>query len=361
MLQRLLLAAGLAVAASGLAAQSIPELFGKAKEQIKADSWADALKTLDALDAEANKPGQEAVKKQLEGPLAFYRGVCDANLGKSDEAAAQFGAFLKAQPNASIDSAVYSKKAVAAFEKAQKAAAADPDRAPSFANNYKAFQPAPGAAEVVDEFWANGAVRWIMTDAEKKAWAGLKDGNARTDFVEKFWEARRSLPDIDGRTFRAEFERRAAFADANLALDAEQKGSLTDRGMVFVLLGPPTYAARKPLRTGEDASISDGLSTVGSQDAKNAQRRGSASMSSTSAKQATTAAGFAGPGKTALDSSNNTVETWVYRKERLPANVLYQQVDFKFLTKQGYGANVLQRESDTITVLEAAKPRVPAS
>ena len=360
MLKRLLLAAGFAAAASGLAAQSIPELFGKAKEEVKAGSWADALKTLDALEAEANKPGQEPVKKQLEAPLAFYRGVCDANLGQSDKAAEQFGAFLKLQPAASIDSAVYSKKAVSAFEKAQKAASSDPDRAPSFANAYKAFQPPPGSAEVVDQFWGDGPVKWIMTDDEKKAWASLKDGNARADFVEKFWEARKALPEIEGRSYRAEFERRAAFANANLALDAEQKGSLTDRGMVLVLLGPPTYASRKPLRTGEDASISDGLSTVGSQDAKNALRGANASRT-TSGKLATTGAGFSGPGKTTLDSSNNTVETWVYRKERLPTNVPYQQVDFKFLTKQGYGANVLQRESETITVLEAAKPRVPAS
>ncbi len=360
LLQRLFLAVGLtAAAAAGLAAQSIPELFGKAKAEIKSGSWADASKTLDALEAEASKPGQEAVKKQLEAPLAFYRGVCDANLGQSDQAVEQFGAFLKLQPTASIDSTMYSKKAVSAFEKAQKAAAGDPDRAPSFANAYKAFQPPPGTTEVVDQYWGEGPVKWIMTNGEKKTWAGLTDGNARADFVEKFWEARKTLPEIDGRSYHAEFERRAAFADANLALDAEQKGSLTDRGMVFVLLGPPTYAARKPMRTGEDASISDGLSTAGSQDLKNSMRKGSGT--STSGKQAVAASAFVGPGKTALDSSNNTVETWVYRKERLPSNVPYQEVDFKFLTKQGYGANVLQRESETITVLEAAKPRVPAS
>jgi GWxTD domain-containing protein len=199
-----------------------------------------------------------------------------------------------------------------------------------------------------------------MTADEKKTWASLTDGNARGDFVEKFWAARQAFPGVDGRTYHQEFERRAAFADASLALDAEQKGSLTDRGMVFVLLGPPTYAARKPLRTGDDQSISDGLSTVGSQDAKNAQRGASAGMTS-SAKLATKSAQFSGPGKVGLDSSNNTVETWVYRKELLPAGVPYQQVDFKFLTKQGYGAGVLQRESETITVLEAAKPRIPTS
>ncbi len=279
-MRRTLLAVCLAAASAGLFAQSIAELFGTAKEQIKAGSWADASKTLDALDAESAKPGQESIRKQLEGPLAFYRGVCDANLGKTNEAVERFGAFLKLQPNASIDAAVYSKKAVAAFEKAQKAAASDPDRAPSFANAYKAFQPAPGTAEVVDQFWGDGPVKWIMTDGEKKTWASLADGNARADFVEKFWEARKALPQIDGRTYRAEFERRAAFADANLALVAEQRGSLTDRGMVFVLLGPPTYAARRPLRTGDDQSTSDGLSTVGSQDTRNAMRAGSGTSTS---------------------------------------------------------------------------------
>ncbi len=113
--------AALASASFSIAvAQTIPELFGKVKAEIKADSWADALKTLDALEAEAAKPGNESAQKQLAGPLAFYRGVCSANLGQKDEAAASFTTFLKLQPGATIDAAVYSKKAVAAFEKAQK-------------------------------------------------------------------------------------------------------------------------------------------------------------------------------------------------------------------------------------------------
>ncbi len=129
--------------ASISAAQTLPELFGKVKAEVKSESWAEALKTLDALETEAAKPGNEGAQKQLAGPLAFYRGVCSANLGKSDEAVASFGAFLKLQPNATIDSAVYSKKAVAAFEKAQKQAA---ERAPSLAEAYKEFQP-PGGRE----------------------------------------------------------------------------------------------------------------------------------------------------------------------------------------------------------------------
>jgi len=347
---------GLLLSVSVAVGQSIPELFGKAKEEIKAGSWADASTTLDALEAEAGKPGNEGVRKQLDAPLAFYRGVCSANLGKSEEAVASFGAFLKLQPNASIDKAVYSKKAVAAFEKAQKDAA---DRTPSLAEAYAGFSPPAGAVETVDQYWGDGPVQWIMTAGEKGAWTAIADPNARVTFVETFWTARAAVPGPDGRTYRQEFERRVAFADANLGQDPEKRGSMTDRGMVFVLLGAPNWAARKPMRTGDEQDISDGLSTVGSQDAANAQR-GARAGQTTSGKLAAVSAGFAGPGKTALGANTNTVETWHYRRELLPAGVPFQELDFKFLTKQGYGVSVLQRESNTVTALEGAKP-VPAS
>ncbi len=78
------------------------------------------------------------------------------------------------------------------------------------------------------------------------------------------------------------------------------------------------------------------------------------------ASSLTKSAGFAGPGKNALGANTNTVETWHYRRELLPAGVPFQELDFKFLTKQGYGVSVLQRESNTVTALEGAKP-APAS
>ena len=333
--------------AAGALAQTLPELFGRLKEQIKAGSWADALKTMDALDAESAKAGNESARKQLEGPLAFYRGVCDSNLGKDDKAVEDFGAFLKLQPNAEIDKAVYSKKAVAAFEAAQKAAA---DRSPSLAEAYKSFQ-APSESrqrDPADPLWGDGPARWIMTDGEKGMWKTLPDGNARIAFVETFWGARDPA-------FRMEFEKRVAFADANLAPDAEQLGSLSDRGMVFILLGPPTYAGRKPLRTGEDANDNAGMSTVGSQDASNAEKKMRSQPGVTSGKLATQSIKFGNPNRNALDSSNNTMEIWHYRKELLPKAIPYQQVDFEFVTRKGYGWNVLQRESQAVTTLEAAK------
>src|SRR6478735_1248876 len=88
-----------------LAAQTMPQLFQKAKEQVKSSSWQDALKTLDQLDAEAVKPGNESVREALAGPSAFYRGVCEANLDHPDLAQKAFAEFVSRQPNASIDRA----------------------------------------------------------------------------------------------------------------------------------------------------------------------------------------------------------------------------------------------------------------
>ena len=348
-----------------LHAQTLPELFGRVKAEVKSESWAAALKTLDALETEAAKPGNESAQKQLSGPLAFYRGVCSANLGKADEAMVSFAAFLKLQPNATIDSAIYSRKAVAAFEKARTAAA---ERAPSLGEAYKEFQPPADAKnrDLPDQFWGDGPARWILTDSEKAAWSAVTEPNARVAFVEEFWTARATLSGADGHTYRQEFERRVAFADANLAVDPEQRGSTTDRGMVFILLGPPTYAGRKPMRTGDDAFDNAGMSTVGSQDQANAEKALKANSQAkyghapSSGQMAASGVPFIGPGLRAVNASADGLEVWHYRKELLPKKVPYLQVDFEFVTKKGYGVNVLQRSAESVNTMTAASEPPPA-
>src|SRR4051812_2082528 len=172
-MKKLVSIAALALLTAVALAQTVPELFGKAKEQVKAGSWKDALATLDSLEAESAKPGNESMRGQLEAPLAFYRGVCQSNLGESDKAVAEFRAFLKAQPNASVDAAMYGKKTAAAFERAQKEIA---ERPPSIAEAYKEYRPkASGeAAPPADERWADGPVRWLLTDAQRAEWAAIK-------------------------------------------------------------------------------------------------------------------------------------------------------------------------------------------
>ena len=346
-----------------LAAQTVPQLFQKAKAQVRGGAWHDALKTIDALDAEAAKPDNASLQKQLEGPLAFYRGVCEANLDQPDKAQADFATFLGLQPNASIDPSLYSKKAVAAFEAARKVADPPPSAgtvgtgAPSIFNAYQEFKPKPNISEPANENWGRGPVQWIMTSHEKTTWSELSSGGERTEFVEKFWESRNPNPGSGDNRFRTSFERRVAFADTYFIQDEKQRGSLTDRGMVFVLLGPPTYGGRTPLRVGDDTSDNAGMSTVGSQDASNAQHTVGGGFKPSSAARATASDQFSSPGAIAPESQVNYQEVWHYRKELLPKGVSYQQVDVVFLTRKGYGVNVLQRESPTLNTLQAAKKK----
>ena len=67
-----------------------------------------------------------------------------------------------------------------------------------------------------------------------------------------------------------------------------------------------------------------------------------------------------GPNNRLPDSEGNYREFWHYRRELLPAGVSYFQVDFDFITRQGYGRNVLQRDSRSLSTLETARRAVRA-
>jgi GWxTD domain-containing protein len=323
-----------------LSAETLAELFQKAKAQVKNQSWHEALTTLDQLDVESARPGNETTRQQLVAPIAFYRGVCEANLDQAEKAEADFATFLQANPGSTIDKVVYSKKAVAAFEAAGKDAASHGSL--SLLQRYEEFKAPPNLGEKPDERWADGPVKWIMTADETAAWGALTSGAERGEFVERFWEARNPKPGSEDNPARTGFDRRIAFADAYFQLDEKKRGSLTDPGMVFVLLGPPTRTGRKPIQAGEDRSISDGMSN----DAKWwMANRNSVHPDPTSAN----------------DPSNSFREIWHYRREALPKGVSIYELDVVFVTKKGYGRFVLQRDPAVLAALEAARSEVPGT
>jgi hypothetical protein len=67
-----------------------------------------------------------------------------------------------------------------------------------------------------------------------------------------------------------------------------------------------------------------------------------------------------GPNNKLPSSDGNYREVWHYRRELLPAGISFQQVDMEFITRQGYGHNVLQREARVLTTLETARANVRA-
>ena len=340
---------------------TLPELFQKAKAQIRGESWAAALQTLDALDTEAGRPGNEGARQQLAAPLAFYRGVCQANLGRADEARVQFAAFLALEPRASIDPSMYSKKAISAFEAAKKegppARPAEDQGGASVFEAFQEFRLPVNSGERVNADWADGPVKWIMTAEERRRWAELMPGAAWQEFVDNFWEVRNPQPGNPDNVYKTSFDRRVAFADARFIVAEGTRGSLTDRGMVFVLLGPPTYVGRKPIRSGEDVNDAAGLSTVGSRATAYYQRALVSAGEPAGSNGLATRDAFFGPGAQAQETGSAFREVWHYRKELLPKSLGYQQVDVEFITRRGYGAGLLQRDPVALAALDAARSR----
>jgi GWxTD domain-containing protein len=346
-----------------LSAEGLGELFQKAKEQVKTAHWEEALKTLDALDTASRQPGLEAQRRQLEPALAFYRAVCFANTDRPADAQTHFEVYLAAHPNAALDRGMYSKKAVDAFERARKKinGSGDSSGAPSLAAAYRDFRMPDGATtEPPKENWAEGSVKVLLTAEEKRQFSGLSDAVSRSEFITKFWAARDPKPETPENEFRQDFEKRVAFCDRYFTQD-ETRGSLTDRGLVFLLLGPPTYAGRSPLATGQDTSDPQGLSTVGRHDAEIAVANARVAGGKLSTGQTSSIIDQkSGAENSARDAADNWQEIWHYRREILPAGVGYQQVDFEFITRKGYGKNILQRNPVTLTTLDAARQKLRA-
>ena len=220
---------------------------------------------------------------------------------------------------------------------------------------FQEFKLPVNPGEQADGSWADGPIRWIMTAEDKRRWSEILDGGQRVEFVERFWESRNPRPGNPDNVFKTTFERRVAFADAHFSQAEGKRGSLTDRGMVFVLLGPPAYVGRKPLRHGEDANEQAGMSTVGSRRAAYVQHSLEQAGEPAGSSASAAAEAVFGPGTRAADSSPSWRETWHYRSELRPSGARNQQVDVEFITRSGYGVAVLQRDPRALAFLDAAR------
>jgi GWxTD domain-containing protein len=81
---------------------------------------------------------------------------------------------------------------------------------------------------------------YIITKEEKRRYVVLPV-EERSEFREKFWEKRDPDPGTEVNEFKEEYFKRIDFANNNFRESKE--GWLTDRGRVFILLGPPSYTA----------------------------------------------------------------------------------------------------------------------
>ncbi|HSY52107.1 MAG TPA: GWxTD domain-containing protein [Thermoanaerobaculia bacterium] len=344
-LRILISAALILITCSAVAADpNLPELFKRAKDKFAAGDFKGSLADFELLDTTSAKPENAAVRAKLIPVVTFYRGANLAALGRKGEAKDAFTAYLAYTPTATIASPPFPKATVDLFEQARKEAAG---RSATMALAYASFTPPPGWALAPDEHWIESPVRYLLTAAQKKEYATFTTNNERAAFVEAFWKQLDPTPGTDVNEFRIEFERRVAFTDANFATD-KQAGRYSDRAPVFVFLGPPTYAAMSNLGTNDDAMAS--MRANGNDDIN----RASHSSNSTSPTGIAALTGVQPEDNLDQAYTRGTAESWVYRQDRIPKGVAFQEVHFQFQSKKGYGTGVLQKDPQPMQMLGMA-------
>jgi GWxTD domain-containing protein len=91
--------------------------------------------------------------------------------------------------------------------------------------------------------WLNQDVAYITSEAEKAAYLSLT-GDARYEFIERFWQQRDPSPGTIENEFRDEHYRRIAYANARFS--TADPGWKTDRGRIYITWGPPDQIEAHP-------------------------------------------------------------------------------------------------------------------
>jgi len=331
MFRSVLVALVLSTMTAFAAEPTLPELFTRAKNEFGAGDYKASLADFELLDAASRKAGFENDRAKLAPVILFYTGANLAALGRKDEAKDTFNSYLSFMPNASIASPPFSKEVVAAFDAARKDAATKNN---SLEGLYARFVPPAGWKLAADDKWDDSPVRYLLTSDQKQQYAALTKAVEREAFVEKFWADYDPTPGTPANEFRAEFERRVAFADANFSTK-RSAGGATERAAVLTFLGVPNYVGVSQLTANEDAI---GVLRGGS---------------NYNILKGVPEDGITG--KTVeTDSLHAKRESWYFRRNRLPAAVGWKELRFDFVTKEGYGTGILQKESEPMTALGLA-------
>ena len=93
--------------------------------------------------------------------------------------------------------------------------------------------------------------RYIIPEEEKQAFLNLPSASEREQFIEEFWLKRDPTPNTSRNEFKEIYFQR--IQTANKFLRGSKAGWLTDRGMIYILFGPPNDVEDYPMGiTSED-------------------------------------------------------------------------------------------------------------
>jgi GWxTD domain-containing protein len=96
------------------------------------------------------------------------------------------------------------------------------------------------------EHWLDEEVNYLITNQEKATFLGLTTNQDRDHFIESFWAIRNPDPNAPTNTFKEEHYRRLEYANTHFGSQAALDGWSTDRGMVYITLGPPQQKRSYP-------------------------------------------------------------------------------------------------------------------
>ena len=309
--------------------------IGQAKQLMNQKQYEPAVKALqDAIpDAAALADPQ---RSQALSALHFFSAMAYSAMENELRSREELEVFFHLTPQIkSIDPKKFDVRFVRAFNEVYNSL--HNEGSGTFDSVYPGFalfhEREPKVQKLED--WGESPDLVLLGNSEDKhAWAALSDQDSRRAFIESFW----SRHDKDG--FRKEFLRRVAFADETFT-GSRQRGALTDRGRVFVLIGPPQVIRQKPLTARESTSRIGG-STGADIAAKpnrpdlDPLRYGAIRANMTDDKNMTQIE--------PTPIAKGGVERWIYNRDQFPRGIPDAEAVFKFITQEGYGDHVLQRE-----------------
>lgn len=91
--------------------------------------------------------------------------------------------------------------------------------------------------------WLTEEVPYIITPTERQVFLTLSNDKDREFFMAAFWAQRDPTPGTPTNEFKDEHYRRIAYANTYF-IDAPMKGWRTDRGRIYIILGPPKTVER---------------------------------------------------------------------------------------------------------------------
>jgi GWxTD domain-containing protein len=289
----------LALAALQLSAADPAAELARGRAALNKKDYAHAAEILSGAIPAAEKLASPEERAQALTALNFYAAIAYHAVPDEARAKEHLQAFFKEQPNARIDPKIYGQSFATFFNQVRTTpTTAESVSFESLYPNYDTITAKPPAPFV--GWVATPEYQYLATADEKRTYENAHDDAARAAFIDEFWNRRDPTPGDGKNEFREQVQARIAFADYYFG-SADVRGSLTDRGKIFLLLGKPGAIENRRFRP------SDGeLSLQGE-----------------------------------YEYGEATLEVWKYPRQMLPVAIPTAGVSYLFVTHKRLGDHML--------------------